>query len=113
MGTSIDCPFKKFDKFMQDEDPDLVIVDFHGEATSEKLAFGFYADGRATAVFGTHTHVQTNDDRLMPDGTFYITDVGMCGSLDSVIGVEKEPIMRRFITGMPAKYEVKKKEGVY
>jgi metallophosphoesterase (TIGR00282 family) len=109
MGTTIDCPFKKFDKFMQDENTELVIVDFHGEATSEKLAFGFYSDGRATAVLGTHTHVQTNDDRLMPEGTFYITDVGMSGSLDSVIGVEKDPIMRRFITGLPAKYEVEKK----
>jgi metallophosphoesterase (TIGR00282 family) len=83
----------------------VVIVDFHAEATSEKLAMGWHLDGRATAVIGTHTHVQTADDRLLPKGTAYLTDVGMTGPHDSIIGVATEAALSRFLTGMPAKFE--------
>ncbi|MCX8084697.1 MAG: TIGR00282 family metallophosphoesterase [Calditerrivibrio sp.] len=104
-----DCPFKAFDSFFHNEDTDIIIVDFHAEATSEKNAFAFYVDGRATAVIGTHTHVQTNDDRILPKGTFYITDVGMCGGIDSVIGMNSQKAINRFISGMPDKNEVELK----
>jgi len=83
----------------------VVIVDFHAEATSEKVAMGWHLDGRATAVFGTHTHVQTADDRILPKGTAYLTDAGMTGPHDSIIGVTTEIALSRFVTGMPAKFE--------
>lgn len=107
MGGALDCPFRTFDDIYQKhkDDVDYIIVDFHGEATSEKQAFGYYVDGRATAVFGTHTHVQTADERFLPQGTAFITDIGMTGAYDSVIGVRKEEIIQKFITGMPKKYE--------
>jgi 2',3'-cyclic-nucleotide 2'-phosphodiesterase len=84
---------------------DIVLVDFHAEATSEKVALGWYLDGRVTAVVGTHTHVQTNDARVLPQGTAYITDAGMTGPHDSVIGVRKEIILRRFLTQQPQRSE--------
>src|SRR5204863_6345586 len=83
----------------------VIIVDFHAEATSEKIAMGWHLDGRATAVFGTHTHVQTADDRILPKGTACLTDVGMTGPHDSIIGVTVEAALGRFLTGMPAKFE--------
>jgi len=83
----------------------VIIVDFHAEATSEKVAMGWHLDGRATAVFGTHTHVQTADDRILPKGTAYLTDAGMTGPHDSIIGVTTELALTRFLTGMPAKFE--------
>jgi metallophosphoesterase (TIGR00282 family) len=83
----------------------VIIVDFHAEATSEKVAMGWHLDGRVTAIFGTHTHVQTADERLLPKGTAYITDVGMTGPHDSVIGVTIDAALGRFVTGMPAKFE--------
>ena len=83
----------------------IVFVDFHAEATSEKLAMGWHLDGRATAVVGTHTHVQTADDRILPKGTAYLTDVGMTGPHDSIIGVEVAPALARFTTAMPQKFE--------
>ena len=83
----------------------VIIVDFHAEATSEKVAMGWHLDGRVTAVFGTHTHVQTADERLLPKGTAYLTDVGMTGPHDSVIGVSVEAALGRFVNGMPAKFE--------
>ncbi|MGA1847065.1 TIGR00282 family metallophosphoesterase [Deferribacter abyssi] len=104
-----DCPFRAFDNIYEKVSRNVVLVDFHAEATSEKNAFGLYVDGRATAVIGTHTHVQTNDDRLLPKGTFYISDVGMCGALDSVIGMEKSAPINRFLTGIPLKFDVEKK----
>lgn len=104
MGLS-DCPFRKFDNIIQEAEG-FVFVDFHAEATSEKAAFGFYADGRANTVVGTHTHVQTNDDRVLPKGTLYLTDTGMCGSLNSVIGMEKDAPIQRFVSGLPKKFEV-------
>jgi metallophosphoesterase (TIGR00282 family) len=83
----------------------LIVVDFHAEATSEKLAMGWYLDGRVSAVFGTHTHVQTADDQLLPGGTAYLTDVGMTGPHDGIIGVEREAALARFLTGMPSRFE--------
>jgi hypothetical protein len=86
----------------------IVIVDVHGEATSEKQALGYYLDGKVAAVLGTHTHVPTCDHRLLPKGTAYCSDIGMTGPYDSVIGVETEPILRRFLTGMPTRFETAK-----
>jgi 2',3'-cyclic-nucleotide 2'-phosphodiesterase len=83
----------------------VILVDFHAEATSEKVAMGWHLDGRVTAVFGTHTHVQTADERLMPKGTAYLTDVGMTGPHDSIIGVTVEAALGRFVNGMPARFE--------
>jgi metallophosphoesterase (TIGR00282 family) len=83
----------------------IIFVDFHAEATSEKVAMGWHLDGKVTAVVGTHTHVQTADDRILPRGTAYLTDVGMTGPHDSVIGVEVEPALARFLNGMPARFE--------
>jgi 2',3'-cyclic-nucleotide 2'-phosphodiesterase len=83
----------------------VIVVDFHAEATSEKIAMGWHLDGRVTAVFGTHTHVQTADDRILPKGTAYLTDVGMTGPHDSIIGVTVEPALGRFLNGLPAKFE--------
>jgi metallophosphoesterase (TIGR00282 family) len=83
----------------------VIFVDFHAEATSEKIAMGWYLDGKVTAVVGTHTHVQTADERILPKGTAYLTDVGMTGPHDSIIGVEIEPALSRFLTGMPSRFE--------
>jgi metallophosphoesterase (TIGR00282 family) len=83
----------------------VILVDFHAEATSEKIAMGWYLDGKVTAVVGTHTHVQTADERILPKGTAYLTDVGMTGPHDSVIGVEIEPALSRFLNGMPTRFE--------
>jgi calcineurin-like phosphoesterase len=80
-------------------------VDVHAEVTSEKVAMGWYLDGTATAVVGTHTHVQTADDRVLPKGTAYLTDVGMTGPHDGVIGMEKAPVMAKFLSGLPARFE--------
>lgn len=84
----------------------FVLVDFHAEATSEKVAMGYYLDGRVTAVVGTHTHVQTADERVLPGGTAYITDVGMTGPRDGVIGVDRQAILQRFLTQLPVRFEV-------
>ncbi|HET9833354.1 MAG TPA: TIGR00282 family metallophosphoesterase [Vicinamibacterales bacterium] len=84
----------------------IVFVDFHAEATSEKIAMGWHLDGKVTAVVGTHTHVQTADERILPKGTAYLTDVGMTGPHDSIIGVEVEPSLNRFLTGLPQRFEV-------
>ncbi|MBF0273850.1 MAG: TIGR00282 family metallophosphoesterase [Nitrospinae bacterium] len=104
----LDCPFRKFDAIFDEikNQCDIILVDFHGEATSEKIAFGRYVDGRATMVFGTHTHVQTADEQVFPKGTAYISDAGMTGPKDSVIGVKVDGILKRFLTGLPIKHEV-------
>jgi metallophosphoesterase (TIGR00282 family) len=83
----------------------VIVVDFHAEATSEKIAMGWHLDGKATLVVGTHTHVQTADERILPNGTAYLTDAGMTGGHDSIIGMEREPALYRFLTGMPSKFE--------
>jgi metallophosphoesterase (TIGR00282 family) len=101
-------PFRLADGLVQEarSRADHVVVDFHAEATSEKVAMGHYLDGRVTAVIGTHTHVQTADERVLPGGTAYITDVGMTGPLESVIGVRTDIILRRFLTEMPQQFVV-------
>jgi metallophosphoesterase (TIGR00282 family) len=88
-----------------------IVVDFHGEATSEKMAFAHFGDGRVSAVIGTHTHVPTADHQILPGGTAYLSDAGMCGDYDSVIGMEKAPSVRRFATRMPAEKKAKPAEG--
>jgi metallophosphoesterase (TIGR00282 family) len=87
------------------DDASIVFVDFHAEATSEKVAMGWHLDGRVAAVVGTHTHVQTADSRVLPQGTAYITDVGMTGPHDSVIGVDRGAILQRFLTALPQRFE--------
>ncbi|MCS7191604.1 MAG: TIGR00282 family metallophosphoesterase [Armatimonadetes bacterium] len=108
MEPILDCPFKTLDKVLEQIHPKtpLIIVDFHAEATSEKQAFAYYADGRVTAVIGTHTHVMTADERLMPKGTAFITDVGMTGAIDSIIGMRVNEVLYHFVTKMPIKFEV-------
>ncbi|MCS7309672.1 MAG: TIGR00282 family metallophosphoesterase [Armatimonadetes bacterium] len=103
----VDCPFRAIDAILEEviRTTPLVLVDFHAEATSEAQAFGWYVDGRCSAVVGTHTHVQTADARILPGGTAYITDVGMCGALDSVIGMQVEQVVQRFRSQLPVKFE--------
>ncbi|MCX7922967.1 MAG: TIGR00282 family metallophosphoesterase [Clostridia bacterium] len=107
---SIDCPFKAAEKELDylKSFVKVVIVDMHAEATSEKTALAWYLDGRVSCVLGTHTHVQTADERILPFGTAYITDVGMTGPYEGIIGVDREIIINKFITHMPAKFEVAK-----
>ena len=109
-----DCPFRALDREVQKMKADgakVIIVDMHAEATSEKVAMGVYADARVSAVLGTHTHIQTADDHVTPGGTAYITDAGMTGPYDSVIGTEKALIVQRYLTGLPNKFEVAKGHG--
>src|SRR5438094_6412320 len=102
------CPFRTLDQIWEriKDDTSLFLVDFHAETTSEKVALGWYAAGRASAVIGTHTHVQTADERILPGGTAYLTDVGMTGPTDGVLGVATEPVIEKFLTQMPVKFEV-------
>jgi metallophosphoesterase (TIGR00282 family) len=103
-----DCPFRAIDCLLSEikTDTKVIIVDFHAEATSEKVAMGRYLDGRVSAVLGTHTHVGTADASILPKGTAYVTDVGMVGPVDSVIGVDTESAIRSFLTGMPHRFFV-------
>lgn len=101
-------PFSAANDLLPSIKAKVILVDFHGEATSEKVAMGWHLDGRVTAVLGTHTHVPTADERILPGGTAYQTDVGMSGPYDSVIGVEKDLVLHRFRTGMPGKFEAAK-----
>jgi len=103
--ASNDDPFRKADELLQQTKAKVIFVDVHAEATSEKIALGWYLDGRVTAVVGTHTHVPTADERVLPGGTAYITDVGMTGPYDGVIGVNKEQIITRFLNNMPTRFE--------
>ncbi len=104
----IDCPFKKAEWAVGklQEQTKVIVLDMHAEATAEKVALGWYLDGRITALFGTHTHIQTSDAHILPQGTAYITDVGMTGPYDSVIGLKKEVAIRRFVHQTPYKYEL-------
>jgi len=105
---NFDCPFRAMDQLLselKDRQP-VIIVDFHAEATSEKMAMGRYLDGRVSATLGTHTHIGTIDARLLPQGTAYITDIGMTGPIDSVIGDDTESVLRRFLTMMPHRLSV-------
>lgn len=104
---STDCPFRKADELLATLDPSVKVrfVDFHAEITSEKMAMGWHLDGRVSAMVGTHTHIPTADTRILPRGTAYQTDAGMTGPYDSIIGVEKDPVIRKFLTTMPVRFE--------
>ncbi len=103
----VDCPFKAMERALNEIPKDVpVFVDFHAEATSEKITFGYYFDGRATAIVGTHTHVQTSDAVVLPGGTAYLTDLGMTGPYVSSIGRDLKPVTRKFVTGMPSRFDV-------
>ena len=106
--TACDDPFRKADELLKKIQAKVILLDIHAEASSEKMALGWYLDGRVTAVLGTHTHVPTADERILPGGTAYQTDVGMSGPYDSVIGVETELVLKKFLTGMPGKFEAAK-----
>jgi 2',3'-cyclic-nucleotide 2'-phosphodiesterase len=106
--ASNEDPFRVADRLLEQIKARVILVDFHAEATSEKVALGWYLDGRVTAVLGTHTHIPTADNRVLPGGTAFQTDVGMSGPYDSVIGVEKELVLQRFLSGMPGKFEAAK-----
>jgi 2',3'-cyclic-nucleotide 2'-phosphodiesterase len=105
--NSLDCPFRKGEEAVRKikETTPVIIVDIHAEATAEKSAMGWHMDGLVSAVFGTHTHVQTADERILPGGTAYITDIGMTGSMDSIIGVDRRQVIQRFLTQMPVRFQ--------
>lgn len=109
MGTAfmepLENPFDAADRVLSSLDTPNILVDFHAEATSEKRAMGFYLDGRVSAVLGTHTHVQTADEQILPQGAAYITDVGMCGPVHSVLGVRPDQVIEKFRTGLPQRFE--------
>jgi metallophosphoesterase (TIGR00282 family) len=112
--SNIDCPFRtaKAEIERLSQETSIIIIDFHAEATSEKVAFGFFCDGKVSAVIGTHTHIQTADEKILPQGTAYITDVGMTGPINSVIGIEIQQIIQRFLTAMPARFETARGQGI-
>ncbi|MBE9469922.1 MAG: TIGR00282 family metallophosphoesterase [Chloroflexi bacterium] len=107
---NFDCPFRAMDRLLAEvkDRPNIIVVDFHAEATSEKVAMGRYLDGRVSAVLGTHTHVGTIDTRILPRGTAYVTDIGMVGPMDSVIGDDIDSVINRFLTQVPARLSVGK-----
>jgi 2',3'-cyclic-nucleotide 2'-phosphodiesterase len=106
--TGTNDPFHAVNDLLANIRAKVIVVDFHAEVTSEKVAMGWHLDGRVTAVIGTHTHIPTADEHVLPGGTAYLTDVGMSGPYDSVIGVEKELVLHKFLTGMPGKFEAAK-----
>ncbi|QWK19422.1 MAG: TIGR00282 family metallophosphoesterase [Hydrogenobacter thermophilus] len=114
LDSNLDNPFKTFDRIYQkvSKETNIILVDFHAETTSEKWAFGIYADGRASLVYGTHTHVPTADQVVLKHGTGYITDVGMSGCWYSAIGMKPKEAIERFLTGIPQKYQVEEQEDV-
>ena len=105
---ALDCPFKTTLKAVEElaAETKIIIVDIHAEATSEKTALGWYLDGKVSAIFGTHTHIQTADEKILPQGTAYITDVGMTGPYDSVIGRRVEDVLTRFLSSIPVRFQV-------
>jgi metallophosphoesterase (TIGR00282 family) len=108
--NNLDCPFRTADREIERlrvETP-IIFVDFHAEATSEKNSLGWYLDGRVTALIGTHTHIQTADERILPNGTAYLTDAGMTGGFDSVIGVKKEEAITKFLSQLPVRFDIAK-----
>jgi metallophosphoesterase (TIGR00282 family) len=107
-----DDPFRASTEIVAAAGSAHILIDFHGEATSEKLGMGFHLAGKVAAVIGTHTHVQTADEQILAGGTGYITDVGMCGPVNSILGMDKEIILQRFRTSMPAKFDVANEPGV-
>ena len=111
----MDCPFQKAETFLREmkDACDIILLDFHAETTSEKMALAWYLDGRVNAVVGTHTHIQTADERILPKGTAYISDLGMTGPWNSVLGVKTECILQKLITGLPVRFEVAEGPSVY
>ena len=111
----MDCPFQKIDDILSEigDQADIKILDFHAETTSEKMAMGFYLDGRVQVVVGTHTHIQTADERLLPNGTAYITDLGMVGPWNSVLGVKSDIIIKKFTSCMPIRFDLADGPAVY
>jgi metallophosphoesterase (TIGR00282 family) len=106
MGDAVDCPFRAMDNALSEvQDCPIVIVDVHAEATSEKITMGHYLDGRVSAVVGTHTHVATADARVLPGGTAYVSDLGMVGAMNSVLGMEYAPVLERFLTQLPGRWD--------
>ena len=106
----VDNPFTAAERGLEQlTDAQIILVDFHAEATSEKRAMGFFLDGRVSAVVGTHTHIQTGDEQILPEGTAYMTDIGMTGPHDSIIGVRKELILDKFVNGMPRPFRLANK----
>ena len=112
---ALDCPFQTARKEIArlKQETAAIVVDMHGEATSEKMAMGYFLDGEVSAVVGTHTHVQTADEQILPKGTAYLTDIGMTGPVHSVIGVKKELVIEKFLTGMPRRFEVASGPAVF
>lgn len=106
IDNNLDCPFECVDSMLKQAESNIIIVDFHAETTSEKRAMGYYLDGKVSAVFGTHTHVQTSDVQILPEGTGYITDVGMTGTIHSVLGVKTEIIIEKFKTKLPQRFDL-------
>ena len=106
MGVLSDNPFTCIDRIIEKLKVDIIVLDFHAEATAEKIAMGYYVDGRITAMFGTHTHVQTADEKILEKGTGYITDIGMTGPENSVIGMDVDASLKRFVTSLPEKYKL-------
>ena len=105
-ANPVDCPFLTMDRILKGIDTKITLVDFHAEATGEKGAMGYYLDGKVSAVFGTHTHVQTNDERILPQGTGFISDIGMTGPVDSVLGIKSEIIVSKLRDKMPVRFEI-------
>ena len=106
MDNQLDCAFECVDKMLERAEGKIILVDFHAETTSEKRAMGYYLDGKVSAVFGTHTHVQTSDAQVLPNGTGYVTDLGMTGTIHSVLGVKKEIIIEKLKTKLPARFDL-------
>lgn len=113
--SNIDCPFRTAKEEVEKlrSITKTIVIDFHAEATSEKMAFGCFMDGKVSAVIGTHTHVQTADEKILHGGTAYITDVGMTGPDNSIIGIDKEQVIQRFLTNMPVRFETARGEGIF
>ena len=113
--STLECPFRTADAIIEEisKQTKIIVVDMHAEITSEKVAMGWYLDGKVSAVIGTHTHVPTADERVLPQGTAYITDIGMTGPLDSVIGIKKEIILKKYLTQMPMRFEVANDDLVF
>ena len=106
MGVLSDNPFTCMDNILNKIEADVIIVDFHAEATAEKLAMSYYLDGKVNIIYGTHTHVQTADEKILPKGTGYITDIGMTGPINSVIGMDIDASLKRFVTSLPERYKL-------
>lgn len=111
----LDCPFQKAEELLRELTPvcDVLILDFHAEATSEKMAMGWYLDGRVNCIVGTHTHIQTADERILPGGTAYITDLGMVGAWNSVLGVCTDIVIDKFTKALPVRFDLANGPNVY